>query len=239
MIIFLRGHIRNSFNNNDLLELIKHIRGFHKSPLKIYIHTWSIFSSELSWRRVRRDERLVKPHKITNYFEPIKNCIKNIIIEDDNKIEIHGNKDGNIGSTLCPVIARKNMWQGKYNGIKAIKENCNSNEYVINMRFDILNNSFSKSIGEILRFVHAMRNISNFKQNIFMTDKVEKINQIRGVDNFYIGSVDTMYRLIEHFYENLDSIIINYPENKCQESLVYMENKIIFRQEPIRNKLTV
>jgi hypothetical protein len=41
MILILRGHIRNSFDNNKLYELIKLI--YEKnSDLMIYIHTWSI-----------------------------------------------------------------------------------------------------------------------------------------------------------------------------------------------------
>ena len=236
MIIFLRGHIRNAFANKDLHELITNIKGFHKTPLKIYIHTWNIFSSELSWRKVNKDDRIIKPYKILNYFGNLQKHIKRIIIEDDTKIEIHGNKEGIICSTRCPVLAWKNMWHGKYSGINVIKENCGSNEYVINMRFDILNNSFPKTYDDILRFVHATRNISDFKKNIFMTDKIEQINQIRGVDNFYVGNVSTMYTLIDHFYQNLDSIVLNYPENKCQESLVYMENKIIFKEKLIREK---
>jgi hypothetical protein len=174
-----------------------------------------------------------------NYFDPIKNCIKNIIIEDDKNIEIYGNKEGNICSTPCPVIAWKYMWHGKYSGIKNIKENCDGNEYVINMRFDILNNSFSKSYDDILRFVHANRKISEFITNIFMNNNIDNINKIRGIDNFYIGSVDTMYRLIEHFYDNLDSIVLKYPNNKCQESLVYMENRIILQRKLIRDELSV
>jgi hypothetical protein len=229
MIIFIRGHIRKAFSNDNLLNLIENIVKGHKSSLKIYIHTWSIFSSDLSWRKnIHKDETLVKQHKIMNYFGNLKTYIKNIIIEDDTKIELYGNKDGNICSTKCPVIAWKYMWHGKYSGIKAIKENCDSNEYVINMRFDMLNNSFSKKYDDIIKFVHSIHNKTNFKENIFMNNNIEIIKEIRGVDNFYIGSVYTMYRLIEHFYMNLDTIVLKYPENKCQESLVYMENKLIF-----------
>ena len=65
------------------------------------------------------------------------------------------------------------------------------------------------------------------------------INQVRGIDNFYIGSINTMYLLIEHFYSNLDAIIPNYPNNRCQESLVFLENEIIFEKSSIRNELIV
>jgi hypothetical protein len=51
MILILRGHIRDSFDNNNLYELIKSI--YEKNgDLMIYIHTWSIFQNNLSWRKM-------------------------------------------------------------------------------------------------------------------------------------------------------------------------------------------
>jgi len=239
MIIFLRGHIRNAFENADLYNLIDNIKNFHKTPLKIYIHTWNIFSSDLSWRKVRADLREVKKHKIMNYFGSLRKFIKEIIIENDKEITINGEKEGYICDTLCPIISWKNMWHGIYTGIKFIKDNNPDNEYVINLRFDILNNSFPKDYDEIMRFVHANRNIKDFKENIFTNNNIQNINHIRGIDNFYVGNVKTMYILTEHFYSNLDTIILKYPQNKCQESLVYLENKLIFRQAAVRDQMTV
>ena len=240
MIIFIRGHIRNSFNNPDLVELIKHIKGFHKTPLKIYIHTWNIYSSDISWRNINQDLRTVTKKKILKYFGGLQKFIKNIIIDDDTKNNIIGNIDGTICSSKCPVIAWKNMWYGIYNGIKYIKENNDiHDEYIINMRFDILNNSFSKLNEDILKFVHAQRNKTMFDKNIFMNNKIVKINQIRGIDNFYIGNINTMYILIDHFNSNLDEIVLKYPNNTCQESLVYLENLHLFRNKTIREIETV
>ena len=48
-----------------------------------------------------------------------------------------------------------------------------------------------------------------------------------------------MFTLIEHFYSNLDSILLYYPSNKCQESLVYLENEKIFNEKLIREELEV
>ena len=240
MIIFIRGHIRNSFSNTDLYDLIKHIKRFHTTPLKIYIHTWNIYSSNISWRNINKDLRTVTENKILNYFRDLQIYIKNIIIDDDTTINHIGNINGKICSSRCPLIAWKNMWYGIYSGIKYIKDNNDiPDEYVINMRFDILNNSFSKTKNDILKFVRAQSNINTFDKNIFMSNKIEKINNIRGIDNFYIGNIETMYILINHFNSNLDEIVLKYPSNNCQELLVYLENMYIFNNKTIQEIETV
>jgi len=238
MIILLRGHIRNAFETRDLYNLIKDIKNLHDS-LEIYIHTWIIYSSNLSWRPIKTDIREVKERKIVNYFADLSIYIKKIIIEDDTKIVLIGSKTGLICSSKCPLIGWKYMWHGIYNGIKHIKEANTKEQYVINMRFDILNNSFSKTHAEIMEFYCFNSNIKEFKKNIFYNNKIEGIKHIRGIDNFYIGSINTMFTLIEHFYSNLDSILVYYPSNKCQESLVYLENEKIFNEKLIREELEV
>lgn len=238
MIILLRGHIRDAFETNGLYRLIKNIKKYHSS-IEIYIHTWNIFSSNLSWRKINTDSREVNQQKIINYFGDLSEYIKKIIIDDDTKIEVIGKKEGTICSSKCPVIGWKYMWYGIYSAIKSIKEDHDTDEFVFNMRFDILNNSFSRPHNDIIKFIRYNRNLKEFKNNIFYNNSITRIRQIRGIDNCYIGSINSMFVLIEHFYSNLDSIILNYPNNKCQESLVFLENKIIFDQSTIRNELSI
>ena len=151
MIIFIRGHIRNSFNDKGLYNLIKSIIKFHKTDIKIYIHTWNIYSSNLSWRKIEKNKRNVNPSIINHYFQDLSSYIKNIIIEDDTKIDIKGKVAGNICSTKCPLLGWKNMWHGIYTGIDYINKNEDLNEYVIHTRFDILSNSFSQFFDKISR----------------------------------------------------------------------------------------
>ena len=57
MIILLRGHIRNSFDNDNLYNLIKRIN--NEIGIKnIYIHSWNIQQNSLSWRKL---EQINKP----------------------------------------------------------------------------------------------------------------------------------------------------------------------------------
>ena len=58
-------------------------------------------------------------------------------------------------------------------------------------------------------------------ENVFMTSGT-------GLDNFYIGTVYTMYHLISYFYIKLDSLLLKYPAIGNQEQLVYLANKDIF-----------
>ena len=68
MIIVLRGHIRNSFDNTNLLKLLKRII-VNIPDIKIYIHTWKEKSNKISWRNNNRNNSI-------NSFFSKKNCIK-------------------------------------------------------------------------------------------------------------------------------------------------------------------
>ena len=99
MILILRGHIRNSFNDDDILNLVKSL--VEKYPdIKIFIHTWNVLSSNLSWREVDDNDNNDNEYKILNYFKEYESNIKHIIIDDDTKVNLAGNTVGNIGIVL-------------------------------------------------------------------------------------------------------------------------------------------
>jgi len=49
MILIIRGHIRGAFLNTSLRQFVKDVIDCG-SEIKIYIHTWNIFSNGISWR---------------------------------------------------------------------------------------------------------------------------------------------------------------------------------------------
>ena len=55
MILIIKGHIHNTFENNNLLNLIKSINEINEN-LKIYIHTWNIFTSNINWRYLEQNK---------------------------------------------------------------------------------------------------------------------------------------------------------------------------------------
>ena len=74
----------------------------------------------------------------------------------------------------------------------------NINETIINLRFDVLNNSYSITQIDIINFI--INNIDKeITKNIFFIKETECIV----VNNIYIGNINTMYKLIYKFNKKL------------------------------------
>jgi len=220
MILIIRGHIRNSFDNKDLYHLVKKIHDI-KNELIIYIHTWNIYDNNISWREREVNNKKVTKEQIREYFEDLE--IKDILIDDDSKIQLIGNTKGNIYNQKMPLIGWKNYWYGKYKIIKYINDKCIYNkETIINMRFDILDNSNSLNEEEIIEFVKNNVN-KEYTKNIFI-----KNHEWNGIDNIYIGNTKTMIKLIYYFYLFLDDILSTNHPTPHQERLVYRINNKLF-----------
>jgi len=222
MILIIRGHIRNTFDTKDFYNLIKNI--YHNYPdLKIFIHTWNIISNGISWRDISTNIYIVTEEYIYDYFNDLNHLIKHIIIDDDTKINLIGNLEGKISNCNMPIIGWKNYWYGKYKIIEYINNlNIDIKETIINSRFDILNNSNSLKHEIIINFIN--NNDTEFNKNIFIYN-CEKY----GLDNLYLGNINTMYKLIYHLHYKLDNILLNkINETEHQEYIVYRLNNILF-----------
>ena len=218
MILLLRGHIRSSFSNYYLKNLIKEIYNEDKD-LVIYISTFNIIQNSTSWRKIATINTTVTEEMIKNYFKELSFLIKKIIIIDDSKIELIGNKAGNVCKSGMPLIGWKRYWYGKYQIINYINETFeNKNEVVLNLRFDVFSNSFSIDKKKILNLIRETKN-NNFLKNEFTSKSF-----CCGIDNVYIGDIKTQYTLISNFYNNLDDIISKNKHIINQEHLVYIEN---------------
>ena len=227
MILILRGHIRESFNSNNLYNLIKKIYNEFRD-LKIYIHTWNIFANNISWRNIKINNNIVESSTIFNYFDDLKFLIKKIIIDDDTKIKLIGNLNGNVALSAMPLIGWKNYWYGQYSIINYIyNTNIDKNEIVINTRFDVLSNSFDVNIIEVMYFIKNNNNKSYIKNKFLIENELLKEIWCTGVDNIYIGNINTMYKLIHKFYYELDNIIKINNKIVHQEYLVVIVNSEI------------
>jgi len=215
----IRGHIRNSFNDDQLYNLVKDIS--KKNSIKIYIHTWNILQSNVSWRKMDRIDINVNENLIKKYFRDLSKDIQQMIIEDDRYIKLEGDTHGMISLSQCPKIAWKNMWYGKKQIIDVIKKDIiDIDEPIVNIRFDIFSNSNSFNHNFISKIIENKSEISN--KIIFAFDK-----EFMGVDNFYIGNLNTMVNLIYNFHYNLDSIL--------QRHYVFNQEYIVFRENRLMN----
>lgn len=232
MILILRGHIRNSFETKCLYNLIKEIH-MMCPDLKIFIHTWNIFANNISWRNININKKPVNNKIIYEYFDDLKDLIQEIIIDDDTKINLIGNLNGNINNGPMPIIGWKNYWYGKhkildylYNKImdKNVDTITNENidEMIINCRLDITSNiNFCKE--QVINFIKK-NSKTIFKKNIFIYNDERHI----GIDNIYLGNIITMYKLTNIFVNKLDDILAKHNDTVHQEYLVYRINNILF-----------
>lgn len=223
MILIIRGHIRKSFETKQLYNLVKELYIIFPD-LKIFIHTWHIFANNISWRDITINEENVNDIIIYDYFDDLKHLVKKIIIDDDSKINLIGNLHGNINNSPMPIIGWKNYWYGKYKIIDYLYNmNIDENEMIVNCRFDIINNSNNFDESDIVNFI---KNNSKtiFTKNIFLFND----EYHNGIDNIYIGNINTLYKLTKKFFYELDDILIKNSDIYHQERLVYRINNNLF-----------
>lgn len=223
MIFVIRGHIRNSFQTKTLYDFVKELYSLYPE-LTLYIHTWNIIASKISWREIVPDKTIVTDKLIYDYFDDLNFLIKKIIIDDDSKIKLIGNLLGNINNGIMPLIGWKNYWYGKHKIINYLyNSNIDKNEMIVNCRFDMMSNRNNLNEKAIVNFIKNNSNII-FTKNIFFYNNEKHF----GIDNIYIGNINTMYKLINIFFNELDDILIKNNDAKHQECLVYRINTILF-----------
>jgi hypothetical protein len=180
MKIALRGHIRDSFNDKRLYNLLKDIRDICGN-IQIYIHTWDIVQSSLSWRKMAQNDTKVTEELIRTYFNDISEDIVIILIDDDKTIPLIGNIAGKLlRTTNTPLISWKRYWFGKYRIFMHLYNSCDTTEEtVVNMRFDVLSNSNPVKSAEIVKFINDNLTVK-FTRNKFIRN-----TNCSGIDNIY------------------------------------------------------
>ena len=205
MYIIIRGHIRNSFETNELYNLIKYLSLNYK--IEIYIHTWSIKQNNISWRLIENDFTEINIEYIQAYFKDLFIFIKKIIIESDENIKLKGVLDGKILSSKTNILGWKRYIYGQYKILKYLYKNnkFDKNKFILNIRFDLFSNSFIFPYDEIINFID--NNYISSNKNIFLRE-----GEYCGIDNIIIGTIKSNYKLISYIHNNLDSILL-YKEN--------------------------
>ena len=220
MILVLRGHIRNSFETKDLYNLVNNLYGMYPN-LKIFIHTWTIFSNGISWRPYEINNTIVTKQTIYDYFDNLSKLINHIIIDDDSKINLIGNLKGNVSNSSMPMIGWKNYWYGKYQIISYIyNKQLYNNDVIINTRFDVLNNSVSISKDAFFNFI---------KKDIPLNKNLFIYEYNFGLDNLYIGTINNMYKL-SYIFNNYLDLVLSKKSVNSHELLVYLVNNSLHKK---------
>lgn len=224
LIIMLRGHIRDSFDNDDLYNLILDIS--QKYNIKIYIHTWNKKANNISWREYPINNDIVDVPLVTNYFKDLSKYICSLTIDDDKDILVNGVKEGFLFSSSMKILGWKYMWYGMKRVMDIIYDNEKDDKLILNTRFDVLGNSQKISHRVLIDWLNKSIDQCNEK---LIKNKLYKKYKLLGIDNQIIGDRTTMKKLVDHFNE-LDKIIAlnEYKNLKSHEHVVYYENDEIF-----------
>jgi len=230
--LILRGHIRDGFNNSKLKDFVSFLYNKKNIELDIYIQTWNKkdCTPGRSWRKTRCNLDPITDTTILNYFDNSYNL--NIHILDETKINFKNiESDERLGG--CNKIGWKFMWYGIYYITKIIYDSKINYDTVINTRHDIFSDNLKRymktnGINYNLNEENPYIDIYNFilehnDKNIRFFIDSEK----PGVDNFYIGKIDYLYRLADMFHNNIEDTINNVGLDYCQEKMVYKASKLL------------
>ena len=220
MKIVIRGHIRNSFTTDELYTLIKYLS--EKYDIQIYIHTWNKKQNNISWRTIENDHTEITNNIIETYFKDLFKFVREIIIEDDADIELHGNVDGKLASSRTNILGWKRYIYGQYRVIKHVYDTSdNKDEFLLNIRFDLFTNSYVFAYDEITKFVDANYDKPH-TTNVFLRE-----GYYCGVDNIIIGSVSTNYKLVSAIHFGLDYILDDNKSLQNPEFVVPLANGML------------
>ena len=106
----------------------------------------------------------------------------------------------------------------------------NKEEMVITCRFDVLTNSNPITHNDIINFTNKNKGVK-FNTNIFLRDY-----EFNGIDNIYIGNINTIHKLTHYFHTELDKILSeNY--NQCVSEILWYRMNIIMFDKTEKNNL--
>lgn len=221
----LRGHIRNSLNDDFLYNFLKKVILLYNTD--IYIYTFNIKSSGKIYTKEKKeiDRENVSEIDIKNYLKDIYQYTKKIVIDPENSASaINDRLIGNVSKNKY-----QHMWNSISNVIKLVKESNINYDFVVNMRIDyfqLINKfKFLNKIPkmqklfktDILDFMHKINannticfpnivdcpNIKNDFPNIFIKKmKEKKIAQL--FNNITYNENDILYGIDNIFAGNID-----------------------------------
>lgn len=176
-------------------------------------------------RQMNANMNNVSPEIIYEYFADLSHLIQHIIIDDDQQIQLIGNINGTINGGPMPIIGWKYYWFGKYRIVDYLYHNYpNKDEFVINCRFDVMENSNNIDEKTIISFaINTYKLTDSITKNIFMY----KDERHFGIDNIYMGNITTMNKLASLFHFHLDQILAKNTNTIHQEFLVFRINETI------------
>ncbi len=220
--LLLRGHIRNTLENQELYDFINQLT--QNANIDLYVCTWIHLEAKSSYRQLdesKQNKELIIS-QITDYFKDLNLKIKTIDIQNDEDCKINGRIDGKLTDvTNMPILGWKRMLWNMNRGMQLINDDI-PYKFVLNMRLDMFN-------------IHQMNSENGFGKNKIidwvnstLTKPIEKIIFLRdteffGVDNIYIGNKEFLRSFLNSMTTNLDEKLPEYKDLIYQEFIFFRE----------------
>jgi hypothetical protein len=110
----------------------------------------------------------------------------------------------------------KLIWTSMFRSMNEINKKEDDRTIILNTRFDI------NYLFDINSLIELRQN--KFTKNIFLKDSTD----LSGVDNPIIGDKNTLQKLINTFYYNLENVSMFYNSFTIPEASIYYENNRVF-----------
>jgi len=188
---------------------------------KIFIHTWGIRQSSISWRMLHEDKTKVDEAAVREYFGDLGGFIESVLVDDDRELQVLGSREGNVASTACPVLGYKFMLYGMARAAEEAVRLTGRDALVTQMRFDVFTNWSPAREDEVLDFMRLEP--SRWERVRFMIRPADSERELYmrlgrwrswgaeydphwtvGVDNVYMARAGDMMDFQRHMYQNFD-----------------------------------
>lgn len=218
--LILRGHVRSSFNDRKLFDLVAEISD--RFETKIYAHTWNVVQNSISWREMAEVSEPVGEYAVRAYLSGFN--VRWVSVDNDGEIKHVGNTEGKIGRTPCPILGWKNMYWGLLKASGMVRNSEPPGSVTVQTRFDLLSNPFSPSPQEVLEFL--LREY----EAVAAGGGDERIRFLRmhcflGVDNIYMATADDVFRFVSYMYYDMDRILHFHRGTIFQEHISFHERR--------------
>lgn len=238
MNLIIRGHIRNSFENGALRDLVSSVAA--KIPeIRVYVHSWDVVQSSVSWRGMKEDRTEVTPEMIAEYFG-IGDCLKKVVVENDTDVSLTGRLDGNVASTPCPIRGYKLMTYGMMKASEMVLKDSRPDDLVIQTRFDMLSNWVRTPPNKMLDFLDARPGDDEPIRFLIRPGENERERSLRfdrwirhgseyephwtvGVENTFMATAKNMNAFLSHMHANFDDVEAKYKRANHQEWIMMFE----------------
>ena len=217
--LIVRGHERGAFYDRAFANYASGMAARLVADVRAFVHTWNESEAKLSHRPLCRQR--VRPITETDVRNYLGDVVEWVAVDDDDRIQLQGSAEGAIGG--IPARAWKNMWYGKHRAAEAVRRSGKTFDLVVCVRVDNFLNMESRRYAG----VRTDTMDAACRRALACADP-NKIHFVRegtypGVDIFYTGRPDAVFRLIDRFHLEMDEVRTDYPDVHHQEFLVVHE----------------